>query len=283
MNPAAAGTLSPAIGADSSILVLGAHPDDVVRGCGGVIIKALAAGAKVTVVKLTDGAALYGVEGIRDGRKTAMARRAEELRAIEILGLPRSSLLLLGFPDGGLEALRNSYHNASLGKPYYDQWLASDRVAEEGTYRQGVPFYGDSLVTVLEEIIERAAPTHVFTHVCQDRHPDHRATSYFTKRAIANLLLANHLARVPAIFEYLTYHTRLKWPANTGPLIDPAPAEAMQLPGRLVDLRLSEAEAAHKDRAQECFVPILGEYMAKWIGRGNELHCKVDIFEGAAR
>ena len=86
----------------SSVVVIGAHPDDAVRACGGVMLRCLAAGGRLTVVAVTDGAALFGREGIPDGRKTARARKAEQAKALKVIGVPKRDTFFLGFPDGGI-------------------------------------------------------------------------------------------------------------------------------------------------------------------------------------
>jgi LmbE family N-acetylglucosaminyl deacetylase len=271
--------LLPEITASSSVVVFGAHPDDAVRACGGAMLRARAIGARLAVVKATDGAALYGVDGVPDGLKTAAARREEELRGLAVLGVARSSLFLLSFPDGGIEAVRDSYFLPE-GKPYYDPWLHADRVEDVLAFRRGVPFFGAMLVELIAELLERYQPTHIFTHQCQDRHPDHRGLTFLVKKAAVDLMLENRLA-TPAVFEYLTYHTRLKWPANPGPAIDAHKAQELGLPGQVVDFKLYRREETVKNEAQECFVPILGRaYMDPWM-RSNEIYWHADSFPGA--
>lgn len=74
----------------SPLLVLAPHPDDEVFGCGGVLAQAVASGADVRVVILTDGAAQGEVE----------TRRAEAMEAARRLGLSRPELW--GLPDRSL-------------------------------------------------------------------------------------------------------------------------------------------------------------------------------------
>jgi LmbE family N-acetylglucosaminyl deacetylase len=278
-------TVSPAVTSSSSVVVIGAHPDDAVRASGGVMLRTLAVGGRLAVIKATDGAAMYGLDGVPDGIKTAAARRDEELRALEVLGVSRQATYLLGFPDGGLEALRNSYFSPSAGLPYYDLWLDNDRAAGQWLYRQGEPFYGEAIVRFLTELFERLEPTHVFMHASRDRHPDHRAVAFFAKKALTALLLDHRLAAAPRLFESLTYHTRYtspKWPSNPGKAIDPRKAAQLQLPGRVVNFPLQAKEEARKNRAMECFTPILGRaYFEPWM-RSNEIYWQVDLLEGVS-
>ncbi|CAN5304367.1 bacillithiol biosynthesis deacetylase BshB1 [soil metagenome] len=72
------------------ILVIASHPDDAELGCGGTIIKHIAAGKKVGVVDLTRGE--LGTRG------TAQTRDQEAVDAAKILGL--SVRENLNLPDG---------------------------------------------------------------------------------------------------------------------------------------------------------------------------------------
>lgn len=72
------------------ILVLAAHPDDAELGCGGTILKHVAAGRKVAVVDLTRGE--LGTRG------TPQTREKEAADSAKILGL--SARESLGLPDG---------------------------------------------------------------------------------------------------------------------------------------------------------------------------------------
>ena len=249
---------------NSSVVIFGAHPDDAVRACGGVILRATAAGARVLVVKATDGAALGGPEGVPTGRRMAEDRKREEFRALEMLGFPRRNLLLLGFPDGGLEALRNDYFEKT-GLPYYCPWLDSDRTRGRDAACVGLPFFGATLARVLRAVVERARPTHVLTHCSRDRHADHRALTWFVKEALRAAKLR------PAVFEYLTYHTRTKWPSNPGPRILPREAAKLRLPGRIIDFALTPGETRVKDRALDEFIPVLGTGYFKPWRRTNEI------------
>ena len=251
----------------SSVLVFGAHPDDAVRSNAGVILRAMQVGAKVAIVKATDGAALGGPEFIPQGRRRGETRKREELSALRVLGFERKDLCLLGFPDGGLEAVRFDYFNRT-GLPYLDPWLASDRTFGRDTFKKGVRFFGADLLALIARVVAKTRPTHVFTHCSRDRHPDHRAITWFVKEALAARGLE------PEIYEYLTYHTRCqkpKWPPNPGERISRAAAAKLKLPGRLVDFPLSPAEACVKDVAIDQFLPVLGAAYFKPWRRTNEV------------
>lgn len=85
--------------AAASVLVVAPHYDDEVLGCGGVVVRAVEAGAVVRVLFLSDGAG--GSESIADRPAYARRRLEESHLALEILGVAGAEHLAL--PDGELQ------------------------------------------------------------------------------------------------------------------------------------------------------------------------------------
>ncbi len=80
------------------VLVLAAHADDEVFGCGGLLAELAASGADILVLYLTDSS---GGDEVTEGREAYAARRAEEARrGLAILGVERHEALAI--PDGEL-------------------------------------------------------------------------------------------------------------------------------------------------------------------------------------
>lgn len=77
---------------DVDVLVIGAHPDDVELGCGGLLAKLVRQGVRVALLDLT--------RGELGSRGNAEERRAEAEAAARILGV--SIRDNVGLPDGGL-------------------------------------------------------------------------------------------------------------------------------------------------------------------------------------
>jgi bacillithiol biosynthesis deacetylase BshB1 len=74
------------------VLAVGAHPDDVEVGCGGVLALCTGSGMRVAIADLTGGE--LGTRG------TPELREEEARRAAELLGVP--TRVNLGLPDGSV-------------------------------------------------------------------------------------------------------------------------------------------------------------------------------------
>lgn len=81
------------------VLIVAAHPDDEVLGCGGAIARHADRGAEVDVLFLSDGVSSRGPAD----RNEVDARRQSAVRATEILGANRPQFL--EYPDNRLDAV----------------------------------------------------------------------------------------------------------------------------------------------------------------------------------
>lgn len=82
-----------------TVLVVAAHPDDEVLGCGGTIARHVAEGDAVHVIFMADGVGSRNGELEQDLNKRNIAKK----RALEILGV--SSHHSLDFPDNRMDSL----------------------------------------------------------------------------------------------------------------------------------------------------------------------------------
>jgi LmbE family N-acetylglucosaminyl deacetylase len=96
------------------LLILAPHPDDESLATGGLIQRAIKAGAKVRVLFATDGDNNPWPQrflerklqiSLTDRARWGRRRRKEALTALELLGLPKSSARFLGLPDQGITRL----------------------------------------------------------------------------------------------------------------------------------------------------------------------------------
>lgn len=143
------------------VLVLAPHPDDETLATGGLIQRALAAGAQVRVVFVTDGEDNPWPQRVLERRwrlaaadraRWAARRRAEALAALACLGASASSVVFLRFPDQGLTSL-----------------LLSG---------------GAEVVSVLTAELTAWRPTLVVAPAPADRHPDHNALAVLLRLAV---------------------------------------------------------------------------------------------------
>jgi LmbE family N-acetylglucosaminyl deacetylase len=119
-----------------STLVIAAHPDDEVLGCGGTIHRLAQSGTSVHIIFLADGVSSRGSNG-DDYKNELDARRHSAVEASKILGAHAPTFF--DFPDNQLDT---------------------------------VPLL--SITKLIESEIENHAPDTVITHFGNDLNIDHR-------------------------------------------------------------------------------------------------------------
>jgi LmbE family N-acetylglucosaminyl deacetylase len=122
-----------------SVLVVAAHPDDEVLGCGGTIASLTNEGSNVNVAFLADGVMSRG-ETKQDQNGELNSRRAAAKKACDILGV--ESVCFRDFPDNQMDTI------ALL-----------------------------DIVKEVESLIEQYQPDTILTHHFGDLNVDHRATN----------------------------------------------------------------------------------------------------------
>src|SRR5262245_24268596 len=146
------------------VLVLAPHPDDETLATGGLLQRALRAGAGVRVLFVTNGDnnpwpqrvverrwRLGAPERVRWGER----RCSEALAALRYLGVAADHARFLGYPDQGLTRLL----------------LTGE----------------ETLLDTLAEELLAWRPTLLVTPSVQDLHPDHSALAVFVRFACARL------------------------------------------------------------------------------------------------
>jgi bacillithiol biosynthesis deacetylase BshB1 len=152
------------------ILVLPVHPDDAELGCGGTILKHIAAGKKVGVIDLTRGE--LGTRG------SAEIRAQEAAAASEILGLTIRENL--GLPDGFfqntqeyqlkvIEVIRKYQPDIVITNAHYDRHpdhgRASDLV-EASTFLSGLR----KIETHFNSELQKEWRPNLLLHFIQDQY-----------------------------------------------------------------------------------------------------------------
>lgn len=120
------------------ILVIAAHPDDEVLGCGGTIAKHVQNGDEVNVVILAEGITARDLTRNTKKRKNELSKLNETAYKVnELLGV--HSLILHNLPDNRMDSL--------------------DRL---------------DVIKFVENLIQKFEPTTIYTHHAGDVNIDHR-------------------------------------------------------------------------------------------------------------
>jgi LmbE family N-acetylglucosaminyl deacetylase len=176
------------------VLVLAPHPDDEVLGTGGLIQQALAAGAKVQVVFLTQGE--NNIVSFQTFSRRPMLtpsqiramgaiRRLEALAALGKLGVPPEQVIFLGYPDNGTLRLWQTHWPGA--PPLLSRWSNSRQVPYDDTLSPGAVFSAVNVLADLKQVIADFEPTMIFASHPDDKNPDHQALWLFTQAALLDL------------------------------------------------------------------------------------------------
>ena len=120
------------------VLVVSAHPDDEVLGCGGTILKHVSRNDQVVLLTLSNGVSSRNLSN-SVLEKEIQLRKQALVQACTILGIDK--YLQLDFPD-------NSFDSVSLIE----------------------------IIQAIEKLIAEFQPTIVYTHFCGDLNVDHQLT-----------------------------------------------------------------------------------------------------------
>lgn len=271
----------PAPTASDRILLIAAHNDDEILGAGGYLAAAVQAGSDVTVVILTNGdgnkfsAAVLGRhirprpdDYIREGR----IRQQESVTALERLGIPRSRIIFMGFPDRGLSQLLTPHWPKAA--PYTSPFTKASAPPYSDVFRPASRYTGTDLLGNLTAVIEQVRPTIMLVHAVQDEHPDHQAAHTFVTLALQRITEQNPGIQ-PLRYAFLVHARDFPRPLRYAPdaLLTPPPRirDAVQwtsfpLPPTLVKMK---RDALHAYRSQY-ESPYLRLLLSSFIRR-NEL------------
>ena len=121
-----------------TVLVIAAHPDDEVLGCGGTLARMSRAGCAVHILLMADGVTSRATDtGHVNSAGKLIARNAAAVTACKILGC--TSVELLALPDNRMDGLELL-----------------------------------DVVKLIETFVQRYQPSMVFTHHAGDVNVDHR-------------------------------------------------------------------------------------------------------------
>ena len=132
----------PPLNSNSRLLVFAPHPDDESLGTGILLQEAVAAGAAIFVVYLTDGEANPWPQralsrrwwlNATDRQRWAKLRRREAIAALQVLGIPSPDVRFMGWPDQGLADLLHTQPTTVLAQLRYliQEWSPTDLVGTD--------------------------------------------------------------------------------------------------------------------------------------------------------
>jgi len=234
--------------AGQKIVVFAPHEDDEAIGCATYMHRAVAVGADVHVVLLTNGDAtelsvLYDEKTLRRRPKEFLylgrKRQRETLEAMRAVGIAPDHVIFLGYPNNGLDRLWSPQFWYA-GNPFRSPYTKAAFSPYENSYTPRTPYCGEAMVSDIRKVLMSLQPDTVFTVMPADIHRDHWPEWCFVVRAIAEVQQLQMPYRGPeCVFTYLVHWPH--WPAPrsyhpASPLCPPAALRAipymrwMQLP-----------------------------------------------------
>lgn len=254
----------PAPRAADRILIVAPHPDDETIGFGGYIRQALAVGAHIHIVTITNGDLRGKLPGM-DTRKKGLPpsvfirvgylRQQESLSAIRMLGLAPDVDTFLGYPNGPIMDMWQPEHWLAAN-PVLNNRTQSSRSPYSNSLSPGVVYCGEALVQDLETVMRREAPSILFNLDPNEQHADHIGASAFTSYAFNELRAGDvPFTRTCQVYYYLVHHQC--WPAPMAylpdsPLYPPAPLYRL-FPSQWLSLPLTREQTLLTHRALENF------------------------------
>lgn len=223
-----------------SIVVFAPHPDDEVIGCAGIIMQALARGARVTVVDITSGDGFDGAAagvthravnqvGPDDFFALSRLRQTQSRNALEILGGKADDLIILGYPDGDLGNLYQSTDDKIIRQQFTkkdETYALIQKDYRSSVHGKPAPYKRSSVLGDLAELLTTLQPTEIYVTDEADGHIDHRAAFWFLRDA------AKQVGYKGAFYTYLV-HGLPAWPFPAG-VTPNQPFESRKVDGEVV-------------------------------------------------
>jgi LmbE family N-acetylglucosaminyl deacetylase len=261
------------------VIVFSPHPDDETIGIGGLIFRLVHAHVPLRVVFMTNGDGFSrAVETDFEVRRPTDAdyltfgelRRREAVAALGRLGVGRTDIRFLGFPDGG------------LGELWRMHWLPSHPYTSPYTNESsppapdGVGYDGQDLTRVVGRELAEFRPSVVIMPHPYDAHLDHAHTSYFVTEALTSAQERGALPKGVTVLTYLVHYPA--WPVTTAPDIDRLRPLSGVPDSAWVETDLSPAELEAKKGALAEYrtqLEVMGGFLRNFLCR-NELYQRID-------
>lgn len=272
--------MSP-ITSNDRIVIVAPHPDDEVLGAGGLIQQALAVGADVRVIYLTNGDhnqvafKLYSHKVImrpRQYREFGERRRAEAESAMKLLGLPPDHQIFLGFPDYGTMSMWLNYWDEQ--KTFRSDATQVSAVPYPDAYKPNLPYKSQNIAAALVELFRQFRPTRIVVTHQADTNGDHRAAANFVRLAVLDMAPDGPQ---PTLYYYLVHFGHWPLPYHLHPELTLDPPRALLDDGHWEALSLTPEQVKAKHQAIMCNRTQLSkEYYLIAFARANELFAVIE-------
>ena len=276
----------PAPRAGQKIVIFAPHEDDETLGCAGYIQQAVAVGATVRVVLMTNGEypelSVVLFEETLPNRPKAFInlgymRQRETLAAMNALGVPAGQITFLGYPNEYLNQMWEPAH-WRFANPVRSIRTQSTRSPFTNSFTPGAIYCGESVLRDVRTILQREKPDVVITLHPNDLHVDHWPTYTFVQFALNELAAEGvPFARTCPVYTYLIHRGR-HWPVPlryepTAKLEPPAPLAAIhQTDWLALPLTVAQTLEKHKDIGVYRTQGAVFDRLLQAFARANELY-----------
>ena len=108
-------------------------------------------------------------------------RQNETIEAMESIGVKRSNIYFLGYPDGGISNLWwNNFYSV-----YTSRLTKANKSPYNDSYTPNVSYTGNNLARDMQKIIGDFRPNYIVYPHPDDNHPDHKSVNFFVQYALA--------------------------------------------------------------------------------------------------
>lgn len=185
----------------NDVMIFIPHEDDEINIAGAAIYGLKQEGFHVTCVFATNGDRSYLAE----------TRIQEAAEALKMLGVPYEDIIILGYPDGDMDAGRSPYARGLNQAITVDGHNRTYGIADKADFSmtesgEHTPYTRKGFLEDVENLIRKYRPSNAIA-VDLDSHPDHRACSIAFETAMGHILNEEGNTYFPVVLKAFAYNT----------------------------------------------------------------------------
>jgi LmbE family N-acetylglucosaminyl deacetylase len=272
-------SLAQLLSAQARVLIVAPHPDDADLAAGGLMQRVLAMKGAIKIVYMTSGDGFYVGVCMEDHvvqptadeyRAYGVLREREASQALAAIGLSASDSVFLGFPDSGLCPILQSYWTDR--PPHYKSpFTMADEPPLTHVLLPHTEYDGEDLMKELARILTDFRPTLMIIPHPLDHHPDHCASYFFVRRALADLERQDPTLH-PVVLTYLIHYPG--WPVKGANAVNSALSPPKDFPtATWIEFALSPMQIEKKRAVLKYYgsqLLAMPGYLMRFV-RANEL------------